>query len=116
MPEGDFEKRLTSIEGNLSGMEERLGRMLTDLGSRVGELVQQVNGIGSILFRVDAEHRLASIEGRLSALAAGQSAHELALMRLAETQADHTARFGGMDKRFDGIERTLADILIKLGA
>jgi hypothetical protein len=87
------------------------------------------------LLESEAGHRLTSIEarmvgveGRLSALSAGQSAHSLALMRIADTQSEHTARFDGIDKRFDGIdkrfdgidkrfdgiEHTLADILAKL--
>jgi hypothetical protein len=60
------------------------------------------------------EARLVGVEGRLSALSAGQSAHTLSLMRIADTQSEHTARFDGIDKRFDGIEQTLANILAKL--
>jgi hypothetical protein len=68
----------------------------------------------SKLLESEAGHRLTSIEARmvgvearLSALSAGQSAHTLALMRIADTQSEHTARF-------DAIERTLAAILAKL--
>ncbi len=67
------------------------------------------------------EARLVAVEGRLSALAAGQNAHELSLMRIADTQSEHTARFDGIDKRLDGIDRrldgiekSLANILAKL--
>jgi hypothetical protein len=73
------------------------------------------------LLESEAGHRLTSIEarmvgveGRLSTLAAGQSAHTIALMRIADTQSDHTARFDAMDKRFDAIEATLAAILTRL--
>ena len=38
------------------------------------------------------EARLGAIEGRIANLAAGQNSHELAIMRIADTQADHTAR------------------------
>src|SRR3954462_3435732 len=55
------------------------------------------------------EARLASIEGRISNLAAGQHGHEIAVMRIADTQADHTARLTRM-------EAILADIARKIGA
>jgi hypothetical protein len=60
------------------------------------------------------EARLVAVEARLSALAAGQSAHELSLMRIADTQSEHTARFDGIDKRLASIEQALAAILAKL--
>jgi hypothetical protein len=73
------------------------------------------------LLESEASHRLTSIEarmvgveGRLSALAAGQGAHTMALMQIADTQTEHSARFDAIDKRFDGIEQTLAVILTKM--
>jgi hypothetical protein len=84
MPEDDLDRRLTALEGQTTGMEERLGRM-------IGKLENQVGGL----------------EGRLSSLAAAQSGHELSLMRIAAIQDTHTARF-------DGIDKALADILSKL--
>ena len=74
------------------------------------------------------EARLVGIEGRISALSAGQGAHTMSLMRVADVQSEHTARFdgidkhlneiderfNGIDKRFAGIETTLASILAKL--
>jgi hypothetical protein len=87
------------------------------------------------LFESEVGHRLTSIEarmvgveGRLTALAAGQSVHELSLMRIADTQSEHTARFDAIDqrfdatdkrldaidKRFDAIDRALTNILGKL--
>lgn len=42
--------------------------------------------------------------------------HTLALMRIADTQSEHTARFDTIDKRFDGIEQKLDAILAKLSA
>jgi hypothetical protein len=53
------------------------------------------------------EARLVAVEGRLTGLAAGQNSHNLALMRIADTQSEHTARF-------DKIDQTLKDILAKL--
>lgn len=53
------------------------------------------------------EARLGAIEGRITNLAAGQSSHELAIMRIADTQADHTARL-------TRIETLLTDIAKKL--
>ena len=62
---------------------------------------------------------MVGVEGRLTTLAAGQSAHEM--MRIADTQSEHTARFDamdklldGMDKRFDAIDQALTDILRSL--
>jgi hypothetical protein len=55
------------------------------------------------------EARLGAIEGRIANLAAGQNSHELAIMRIADTQADHTARL-------TRIETLLTDIARKLGA
>jgi len=69
----------------------------------------------------EADHRLTSIEarlvgveGRLSALSAGQNAHTLSLMRIADVQSMHTARFDRIDTRLDGIKLTLANITAKL--
>ena len=55
------------------------------------------------------EARLGAIEGRIANLAAGQNSHEMAIMRIADTQADHTARL-------TRIETLLTDIARKLGA
>ncbi len=60
------------------------------------------------------EARLVGVEGRLSSLYAAQGSHTLSLMRIADTQSEHTARFNGIDQRFDGIEQTLLKILAKL--
>ena len=67
------------------------------------------------------EARMVGVEGRLTTLAAGQSVHELSLMRIADTQSEHTARFDAIDKRFDAIDKrfdaidqALTDILGKL--
>ena len=54
------------------------------------------------------EARLGAIEGRIANLVAGQNSHELAIMRIADTQADHTARL-------TRIETLLTDIARKLG-
>jgi hypothetical protein len=59
------------------------------------------------------EARLVGIEGRLSGLAAGLGGHELSLMRIADTQSEHTAQFAAISNRLDGIEQTLAAILAK---
>ena len=53
------------------------------------------------------EARMVGVEGRLSSLYAGQGANTLTLMRIADTQTEHTARL-------DRIEQTLAAILAKL--
>jgi hypothetical protein len=53
------------------------------------------------------EARMVGVEGRLTTIGAGQSSHELAIMRVADTQADHTARL-------TRIEATLARIEAKL--
>jgi len=60
------------------------------------------------------EARLVAVEGRLSALAAGQNAHELSLMRIADTQSEHTAQFEKINDRLDKIDQSLANILAKL--
>ena len=61
-------------------------------------------------YRLSAmEVRLGAIEGRIANLAAGQNSHELAIMRIADTQADHTARL-------TRIETLLTDIARKPGA
>jgi hypothetical protein len=60
------------------------------------------------------EARLVGVEGRLSVLSAGQIDRTLTLRQIADTQLEHTARFDGIDKRFDGIEQALANILAKL--
>jgi hypothetical protein len=54
------------------------------------------------------EARLGAIEGRMANLAAGQNSHELAIMRIADTQADHTARM-------TRIETLVTNIAQKLG-
>lgn len=72
----------------------------SEAGHRLAAIEGRLNGIDS---------RLVSAEARLSALYAGQNAHTLALMRIADTQSEHTARF-------DAIEQTLASILAKLSA
>jgi hypothetical protein len=53
------------------------------------------------------EARLGAIEGRLTNLAAGQSRHELAIMRVADTQADHTARLARIEVLVTDIARKL---------
>jgi hypothetical protein len=57
---------------------------------------------------------MVAVEARLSSLYAGQGTHTLALMRIADTQAEHTTRLDGLDKRLDGIEQALSAILAKL--
>jgi hypothetical protein len=79
-------------------LESEAGHRLTSIEVRLGGV----------------EARLVGIEGRLSGLAGGQSSHTLALMRIADTQSEHTARLDGIDKRLGGIEQTLAAILAKL--
>jgi tetrahydromethanopterin S-methyltransferase subunit G len=56
------------------------------------------------------EARMVGVEGRLSSLYAGQGTHTVALMRLADTQSDHTARFDKIDQRLDHIDRRLDHI------
>ena len=68
--------------------------------------------VGQRLTSIEA--RMVGVEGRLTTLAAGQSAHELSLMRIADTQSEHTARFDAIDKRLDAIDQALTDILGKL--
>jgi hypothetical protein len=85
--------------------------------------------LGGIEIRMGSvEGRLVGIEARLSALYAGQGAHTLAIMRIADTQSEHTVRLdaidqrlgaidkrlGAIDQRLGGIEQTLAAILGKL--
>ena len=53
------------------------------------------------------EARLGAIEGRITNLAAGQSSHELAIMRIADTQADHTARLARIEVLLTDIARKL---------
>jgi hypothetical protein len=53
------------------------------------------------------EARLGAIEARLTNLAAGQSSHELAIMRVADTQADHTARLARIEVLVTDIARKL---------
>jgi hypothetical protein len=54
------------------------------------------------------EARLGAIEGRIANFAAGQNSHELAIMRIVDTQADHTARM-------TRIETLLTNVAQKLG-
>jgi len=56
------------------------------------------------------EARLVGVEARLSSLYAGQGANTMSLMRIADTQSEHTARLDGIDKRFDGIDKRLDGI------
>jgi hypothetical protein len=60
------------------------------------------------------EARMVGVEGRLSALFAGQGDHTVAMMRISDTQSEHTARLAGMEGRLDGIEQLLSAILAKL--
>jgi septal ring factor EnvC (AmiA/AmiB activator) len=62
------------------------------------------------------EARLTGIEGRIANIAAGQHSHELAIMRLADTQADHTARLARIEATVTRIEALLADIARRLPA
>ena len=54
------------------------------------------------------EARLGAIKGRITNLAAGQASHELAIMRIADTQADHTARLTRMETMLTNIARKLS--------
>ncbi len=58
---------------------------------------------------VAVDNRLLSAEARLSALYAGQNAHTLALMRIADTQSEHTVRFAEHTARFDAIDNQFAE-------
>lgn len=60
------------------------------------------------------EARMGGVEGRLSTIAAGQNSHERAIMRIADTQADHTARLTRIEAKLDAIEAALAAIAAKL--
>jgi hypothetical protein len=53
------------------------------------------------------EARLGAIEGRIANLAAGQNGHETAIMRIADTQADHTARLTRIETLLTGIAQKL---------
>ena len=84
----------------------------SEAGNRLAAIEARLNGI---------DGRLVSAEARLSALAAGQNAHTLALMRIADTQSEHTAvllghtaRFDAIDRKLDTIEQTLTAIIGKL--
>jgi hypothetical protein len=88
-------------------------RMLeTEAGNRLNAIEARLVGV---------EGRLLGVENRLTSLYAEVNSHTVALMRIADTQsehtatlAEHTARFDAIDKRFDGVEQTLAAILAKL--
>ncbi len=56
------------------------------------------------------EARMVGVEGRLSSLYAGQGTHTVALMRLADTQSDHTARFDRIDTHLDQVDQHLGKI------
>ena len=56
------------------------------------------------------EARMVGVEGRLTTGCRRESAHELSLMRIADTQSEHTARFDAIDKRFDAIDKRLGAI------
>jgi hypothetical protein len=56
------------------------------------------------------EARMGGVEGRLTTIAAGQNSHELSIMRIADTQADHTARLTRIEAKLYAIEATLATL------
>lgn len=60
------------------------------------------------------EARITSVEGRLSSIAAGQQGHSLAIMRIADTQADHTARLTRIEAMLGGIEASLESISARI--
>ncbi len=62
------------------------------------------------------EARLGSIEARIANLTTGQAGHELAIMRIADTQADHTARLTRIEARLDRIEGGFARTEVLLAA
>jgi hypothetical protein len=66
------------------------------------------------LLESEAGHRLSAMEARLGAIeggianrAPGQNTHEMAIMRIADTQADHTARLTRIETLLTGIARKL---------
>ena len=60
------------------------------------------------------EARLTGVEGRLTTIGAGQSSHELAIVRITDTQADHTARLTRIEAKQEETVKTLALIEAKL--
>jgi chromosome segregation ATPase len=81
--------RLTSVEARFAGVEGRL---------------------------TSIEGRLTSIEGRLTHLAAGQTGHELAIMRIADTQSEHTATLTDHTSRLGRIETAIGQVQTSLDA
>jgi hypothetical protein len=51
------------------------------------------------------EARLSSVEGRLTNIAAQQSAHNLALMRIADAQAEHKAQLDRIEVMLTAISQ-----------
>ena len=88
--------------------------LLASLARSEAELAAgQIGSRGEMLREPDEsiarmEARLSAIEGRIANFAAGQNSHELAIMRIADTQADHTARM-------TRIETLLTNVAQKLG-
>jgi hypothetical protein len=62
------------------------------------------------------EGRLTSIEGRLTHLAAGQTGHELAIMRIADMQSEHTATLTDHTSRLGRIETAIGQVQTSLDA
>lgn len=61
------------------------------------------------------EARLTAIEARIANLAVGMNSHGLATMRVAETQADHTARLTRMEAALIEMRAMLTDIASRMG-
>jgi len=53
---------------------------------------------------------LTGIEARLTNLAAWQNGHELAVMRIAAPQSDHTARLADHTERLERIETAIGNL------
>jgi hypothetical protein len=56
------------------------------------------------------EARMGGVEGRLSTISAGQNSRERAIMRIADTQADHTAHLTRIEAKLDSIEAAMDDL------
>jgi hypothetical protein len=60
------------------------------------------------------EGRFSSLEGRVTVLAAGLDSVHRAVLRIADTQFEHSATLADHTARFDAIDQALAAILAKL--
>jgi chromosome segregation ATPase len=99
--------RATSVDQRLGAVESAIHALTTEVSREFGQ-VDAGNRLAAIEGRLNGiDQRLVSAENRLSSLAAGQNAHTQALMRIADTQSEHTARLAAIETWLGRIEALL---------